>query len=153
MAIVFLFPHGPDRGEGTLDAWRRGMGEPTAGLCTVLCSSRGQGSNPRPPLDQKGRKESRPSTHGNRGLLAIVKKIVSSSTSQVICCFVKRCPLFGDCERTRGSRKPRWEEEEKISFLCYIIFEDQVRARMPKKWLHRICTITSVRKTDAIKWK
>lgn len=25
----------------------------------------------------------------------------------VICCFSKRCPLFGDCERSRGLRKKR----------------------------------------------
>ncbi len=25
----------------------------------------------------------------------------------VICCFSRKCPLFGDCERTRGLRKPR----------------------------------------------
>ena len=25
----------------------------------------------------------------------------------VICCFVRKCPCFGDCERSRGLRKPR----------------------------------------------
>jgi hypothetical protein len=25
----------------------------------------------------------------------------------LLCCFLPRCPLFGDCEKTRGSRKPR----------------------------------------------
>ena len=40
-------------------------------------------------------------------LLSIFIFIGFLATILVLCCFIKRCPLFGDCERSRGLRKPR----------------------------------------------